>query len=82
MLTHPWLQIHQDRSRYVVIVVRLIEEDILSISRIHPYRMLLERTILCDPMISAQMLPELRSDRVAALARLDGDELPRHGGAA
>lgn len=61
-----------------MIIVCLVEEYVLPIARINPHCMILECTILCDSMVFTQELPELRSDLVAALTCLDGDEFAGH----
>lgn len=37
-----------------------------------------EESVLADPVLEAELLPELHADLVAALPDLDGDDLARH----
>ena len=48
------LQVKQQRSRHVVLVVRLVEEHILAVAR--PLRrVVLQHTVLADPVFQAQL---------------------------
>lgn len=60
MQAYSWLQIDQYSSWNVSRVIRLIKEDIFSISTLS--RKVLEVSILADAVFLAQLLPELTAD--------------------
>lgn len=62
--TYSWLEIYEDRSWDVVLVICLVEEDILAVSALFLSCVFLQCTILCNSMFTTQMLPEMRSDLV------------------
>ena len=72
------LQVEEKRARDVVIVVRLVEEDVLAVARVAVRGVLFQDAILADAVLGAQLFPKLRADLVAALANLKGDHLARH----
>jgi hypothetical protein len=54
--TYPRFQVHQDRSRNIVLIISLIKEYILPISSFgSPF---FKYSILADPMFSAETLPK------------------------
>lgn len=64
-----------------MIVVCLVEEDILAVSSINAHSMVLQRSIAPNAVVLAKVFPELRTDTVAALARLNRNKLSGHPGA-
>ena len=72
------LEIEEQSAGHVVVVVRLVEEDILAVARVAVRGVLLQNAVVGDAVLRAQLLPKLRADLVAALANLKGDHLARH----
>jgi hypothetical protein len=70
------LQIDQERPRDIVFIVGLVKEDILPVVALSG--VFLEHAFRVDSVLHAELLPELHSDLVAALAHLQGDDLSRH----
>jgi len=57
--THPRFEVDEDRTRDVVLVVGLIEEDVLAIAALG--RPLFEDTLFADPVLCTQALPKHRA---------------------
>ena len=57
---HSRLQVNQNCSRDVMLVVCLIEEDILPVALAAFCRPILQQSCRGDPMFGAELLPELR----------------------
>ena len=72
------LQICQQGSRDVVIIVSLVKEHVLAVRPFN--REVLERTVGSNSMFGAQLFPELHPDLVATLAHLHRHDLARHVG--
>ena len=47
-----------------MLVIRLVEEDILAVSTLFLGRILFEGAVLSDAVLTAEMLPEVRSNLV------------------
>jgi hypothetical protein len=56
------------RSRDVLLVIRLVEEDVLPVATVRCE--VLEDAVLRDAVLETQLLPELHADLVATLANL------------
>jgi len=75
-------EINEHGARDVMVVVRLVEEHVLPIV----YRVVvrgskvLQHSIWGDAMLSTQLLPELCTNLVAALAALESEDLSWHVG--
>eukprot|EP00966_Prymnesium_polylepis_P276043 6377621-Prymnesium_polylepis.2 len=69
------LEVDQQRAWDVLLVVGLVEEDILAVAALRGK--ILEDAVLVDPVLEAQLLPELHADLIAALADLQRDDLAR-----
>ena len=78
VVQHPRLQVHQQRTRDVLLVVGLVEEDVLAVAALD--RKVLEDAVLADAVLGAQLLPELHPNLVPALTNLQRDDLARHRG--
>ena len=61
-----------------MLVVSLVEEHIFAIASSSLPINVFKKTIRGNSVLSAQLLPELRSNLVAALAGLKRDNLARH----
>lgn len=79
-VTYSWLEIDQDSSWNVMLVVCLVEEDIFAVAALLLGSVLFQCTILCDSMLATEVLPKVRSDLVSALTGLEGDEFSGHVG--
>jgi len=71
------LQIHQQRPGNVVVVVRLVEEDVLAVVPVRGK--VLQHAIGADAVLRTDLLPKFAANLVAALAHLQRDNLVRHG---
>ncbi len=56
----PGLQVDQDSPRYVVLIVRLIEEHIFTIVTVRC--VLLQDALTADTVLQTKLLPELVTD--------------------
>ena len=65
---HSGLEIEKDSARNIASVIRLIEEDILTVAAFCCE--VFEVTVLVDAVLLTQLLPELLAHAVAALASL------------
>ena len=59
-MNDTWLQINKERPRNIVLIVRLIEEHILSVLVLGGVR--LKNTIRSDTVLSAKLFPEFVTD--------------------
>lgn len=71
-LTHSWLEIYENGSWDVMLVICLVEEDILAVTSLLFGGILFESTVLCDTMLATEMLPEVRSDLVTVVRQIKG----------
>ena len=79
------LKVDKDGSRDIVIIIRLIEENILAILNLVVDSIFLKDARRADPMLLAELFPKLAADcnrvsdtLVAALSDLDGDYFAGH----
>jgi hypothetical protein len=77
-IVHSRFKIHENSAWYVVVVVRLVKEHVLSISGIGGP--LFKNAIVTDAVFGTEALPVDRAHFIAALPKLKGDDFSRHGG--
>jgi hypothetical protein len=55
-ITYPWFEVNEDRSRYVMLVIGLVEKHVFAVATLG--RPVLEDAFFVDPVLCAQPLPE------------------------
>lgn len=64
MSTYSWLEIYENGSWDIVLIVGLVEEDILAVSSLLFGCILFQCAVFCNAMLAAEMLPKVRTDLI------------------